>query len=104
MGGMLILSAFSVVTQTPLLALLDAFAIGVPLAQIFGRMGCLNYGCCHGTECSSDHQFGIRYFNPQTKVLRYEPKLRGKRLHPTQVYSALANLVIYLLMLTIWLT
>ncbi|NQV16444.1 prolipoprotein diacylglyceryl transferase [bacterium] len=102
-GGMLIVTTFATITQTPLLALLDAFAVGFPLAQMLGRLGCLNYGCCHGNECSSDHQFGIRYFNAQTKVLRYDPKLKGKRLHPTQIYSALANFAIYLTMLTLWL-
>ncbi len=104
LGGLLILGAFAFQTQTPLLALLDSFAVGVPLAQVLGRLGCLNYGCCHGTECSPKHQFGIRYLHAQTKVLRYNPKLKGKRLHPTQIYSALANLVIYLTMLTIWLS
>jgi len=102
-GGILILSTFAWLTGTPLLALLDAFAVGIPLAQIFGRIGCLNYGCCHGTECSSQHQPGIRYYNAQTKVLRYAPRLRGRRLHPTQIYSALANGLIYLLLLGLWL-
>jgi len=98
-GGMLILTSFALLTQTPLLALLDAFAIGVPLAQVFGRMGCLNYGCCHGKECQSHTRFGISYHHPQSKVLRYDPELKGKRLYPTQVYSVLANAGIYTLVL-----
>lgn len=102
-GGLAILIGFAALTQTPLLALLDSFAVGVPLAQVFGRLGCLNYGCCHGKECSSNHRFGIRYFNKQTKVLRYDPELKGKRLHPTQIYASLGNLAIYLIILTIWL-
>ncbi len=103
LGGLSILVGFSLIAQTPFLALLDAFALGVPLAQVMGRIGCLNYGCCHGVECSSKTQPGIRYYNTQTKVLRYEPKLRGKRLHPTQIYSAAANLTIYLIILVLWL-
>jgi len=102
-GGLAILIGFALWTQTPLLALLDSFAVGVPLAQVFGRLGCLNYGCCHGKECTSNHPFGIRYYNQQTKVLRYDPELRGKRLHPTQVYAAVGNLAIYLIILVIWL-
>jgi prolipoprotein diacylglyceryl transferase len=102
-GGLAILIGFAALTQTPLLALLDSFAVGVPLAQVFGRLGCLNYGCCHGKECSSSHPFGIRYFNKQTKVLRYDPELKGKRLHPTQIYAALGNLAIYSIILMIWL-
>lgn len=100
-GGLMILTSFAFMTQTPLLALLDAFAVGVPLAQVFGRLGCLNYGCCHGKECSSERQFGIRYQHSQAKVLRYDPSLKGKKLHPTQIYSALANLGIFVLILSL---
>jgi len=100
-GGLLMITAFASINHIPLLALIDAFALGVPLAQAFGRLGCLNYGCCHGKECSSDHQPGIRYFDSRTKVLRFNPELRGKRLHPTQVYSVFANAAIYLSILTL---
>lgn len=100
-GGLLILTIFALQTHTPLWALLDAFALGVPLAQIMGRLGCLNYGCCHGKECSSEHQPGIQYHNSQTKVLRFAPELKGKRLHPTQVYSILANMSIYGIIVTL---
>ncbi|NQV15518.1 prolipoprotein diacylglyceryl transferase [bacterium] len=102
-GGLLILTIFAFVTHASLFALLDAFALGVPVAQVMGRLGCLNYGCCHGKECSSHHQPGIRYHNSQAKVLRYDPNLKGKRLHPTQIYSVLANMAIYgtILMLAI---
>ncbi len=100
-GGLIMITAFASLNNIPLLALLDAFALGVPLAQAFGRVGCLNYGCCHGKECSSDHQPGVRYFDSKTKVLRFNPELRGKRLHPTQVYSVFANAAIYLSILTV---
>ena len=100
-GGLLMITAFASINSIPLLALLDAFALGVPLAQAFGRLGCLNYGCCHGKECSHDHQPGIRYFDARTKVLRFNPELRGKRLHPTQLYSVFANAVIYLSILSL---
>ncbi|MBT3681384.1 MAG: hypothetical protein HN995_14715 [Candidatus Marinimicrobia bacterium] len=100
-GGLIVITAFASINNIALLALLDAFALGVPLAQAFGRLGCLNYGCCHGKECTSHHQPGIRYFDSKTKVLRFNPELRGKRLHPTQLYSVLANTVIYLTILTL---
>ena len=103
-GGLLILSSFALLTQTSLLALLDAFAVGVPLAQVFGRLGCLNYGCCHGKACQSSSRFGIRYHNKQSKALRYDPGLKGKRLYPTQVYSIIANATIYTIILILALT
>ncbi|NQV41043.1 MAG: prolipoprotein diacylglyceryl transferase [Candidatus Marinimicrobia bacterium] len=100
-GGLLMITAFASFNNIPMLALLDAFALGVPLAQAFGRLGCLNYGCCHGRECTTDHQPGIRYFDSRTKVLRFNPELRGKRLHPTQLYSVLVNTAIYLSILSL---
>lgn len=103
-GGLSILIGFASMSQTPLLALFDSFAVGIPLAQMLGRLGCLNYGCCHGRECTSQHQFGISYTNPQTKAIRYDPGLEGKRLHPTQIYSILGNLIIYITILSLWLT
>lgn len=104
-GGISILIGFAVYTQTPLLALLDGFAVGIPLGQMMGRLGCLNYGCCHGRECSQEHHWGIRYFSKQSKILRYDPKLAGKRVYPTQLYSAIANFLIYvslLMVCTVW--
>ncbi len=100
-GGLLIISSFALLTQTPLLALLDAFAVGVPLAQVFGRLGCLNYGCCHGKACESNTRFAISYRNPQAKVLRYDPALKGKNLYPTQIYSAIGNAIIYIIVLVL---
>jgi len=100
-GGLFILTIFSFMTATPLFALLDAFAVGIPLAQVFGRLGCLNYGCCHGKECSTNTRFGIQYQNPQSKVLRYDSGLKGKHLYPTQIYSVLANMLIYSVLLSL---
>jgi len=102
LGGIAILTSFAFGTGTPILPLLDAFAVGVPLAQMFGRIGCLNYGCCHGKVCESKHLPAIQYHHKQTKVIRYDPELKGKRLHPTQIYSILANLMIYGLMILLW--
>lgn len=103
-GGMGIILGFAIGTGTPFHPLLDAFAVGIPLAQFFGRLGCLNYGCCHGSQCESQSVPAIRYYHPQTKVLRFEPELKGKRLHPTQIYAAVTNLAIYLLMIVLWIS
>lgn len=82
----------------PLIAF-DGIALGLPLAQAFGRVGCLNYGCCHGRI--TERFFAIRYNNPETKVLRTYANLKDQPLHPTQIYSAIINLAIYATM--IWL-
>lgn len=86
------------------LALLDAVVIGLPLAQALGRVGCLNYGCCWGRPCSEFSILAVRYRNPTTKIMRYKPELAGVALHPVQVYSTLANVGIYSVLMTLWVT
>ncbi len=77
------------------LIILDAVVIGLPLAQMFGRFGCLNYGCCHGRI---HHGWGsIRYQHPESKVLRTYKHLKGIPLYPTQLFSATANFGLYIL-------
>jgi prolipoprotein diacylglyceryltransferase len=81
------------------LVILDAGVFGLPLAQMFGRIGCLNYGCCHGKPFNG--KGSIRYYNPETKIIRTYRHLKGVALYPTQLYSALVNLSIYLIFLII---
>lgn len=84
------------------LKLIDAITFGMPLAQMLGRLGCLNYGCCHGKPCPSSHRkLTIRYRHPEAKVLRTYSHLKNVPLYPTQLYSAIANLAIYLTMVAI---
>ena len=40
-------------TRTPVLPLLDLFAVAVPVGQAFGRVGCLLNGCCYGRPSGS---------------------------------------------------
>jgi len=51
----------------------DAFAVGVPLAQAVGRVGCLLNGCCYGTP------FGGAWSMDLMEVSR----------HPTQIYESI---------------
>lgn len=81
------------------LVMFDGVAFGMPLAQAIGRLGCLNYGCCHGRPHPKGQ--GIRYLNPETKVLRFNSELAGVPLYPTQIYSSLANVSIYLILLAV---
>jgi len=50
------------------LFIFDAAAFGLPLAQMFGRVGCLNYGCCHGRPHNG--RWSIQYQNHESKVVR----------------------------------
>ena len=80
------------------LMLMDAMALGFPLGHAVGRVACHTYGCCHGRPTRS--RWAIRYTNPDSKAV-WCSRLRGIPLHPTQLYSALGNLALFVLLTTI---
>jgi len=79
--------------------LADALCLGTFLGQFFGRLGCFNYGCCYGKETHA--HCGLGYHNHESKVLRIHPELEDKNLHPTQLYEAMMNLVMFIIMLIV---
>jgi len=98
--GGLILSAvgvlvFAVVRGLNVLVLFDAFVLAIPLGHAIGRLGCHTYGCCHGLPSRSGPS--ITYDTPLSKA-SWSAGLQGVPLHPTQLYSASGNLVIFLLL------
>lgn len=73
--------------------LLDLYALTVPLFHAFGRVGCFLGGCCFGVES----RFGfITYGNPLS------PALNGVRRFPVQLLESSFNVLIFLLLLTIY--
>lgn len=55
------------------------------IASGFGRLGCLSYGCCYGRPAA----WGIRWTDPQAKVIReHGPEAAVPRI-PTQLFAAL---------------
>ena len=70
-----------------------------PWLQLIGRLRCLVQGCCHGFEASE--AIGIRYWQPRSRVCALA-ELRGVPLHPTPLYSILANVVIGVILLRLW--
>lgn len=65
----------------------DLFAPAIPLAHFFGRLGCFSAGCCYGKECHLP--WAVTFKNAQSLALLNTP------LHPTQLYEAGANLLIF---------
>lgn len=80
----------------PIVPLLAAFACAAPFIQIFGRLRCLVNGCCHGGPAPA--AIGIRYVHRRSRVTALA-HLAGIPIHPTPLYSILANIVIGLLLL-----
>lgn len=98
-GGMLggfIGALLARMAGAPLLPLLAAFAIAAPWIQLFGRMRCLVQGCCHGGPAPVE--VGIRYRHRRSRVTQVAG-LRDVPIHPTPLYSIMANLVIGIVLL-----
>ncbi len=74
-------------------AVLDVIAVCAPLGHAIGRMGCFFAGCCYGRICTLP--WAVRFTNPQTLA-----RPIGVPLHPTQLYSVLANLTIFAILFT----
>ncbi|MDR3459161.1 MAG: prolipoprotein diacylglyceryl transferase [Verrucomicrobiae bacterium] len=72
--------------KAPVWKIADILAPSIALGSVFGRIGCLLNGCCYGYACSvpwaihfpADHETG------------------GAAVHPTEIYDALLNLILYL--------
>ncbi|MBW1615459.1 MAG: prolipoprotein diacylglyceryl transferase [Deltaproteobacteria bacterium] len=76
-----------------LLKTMDIMAPGVALGHFFGRIGCFFAGCCYGKECNLP--WSVIFTNTDTLAPA------NVHLHPTQLYSSLNNLIIFLILLLI---
>jgi prolipoprotein diacylglyceryltransferase len=75
-------------------------SVVMPWVQAIGRMRCLVNGCCHGSPVSNPH-IGIRYFHYRSRVCNISG-MKGKLLHPTQLYSMLWLFLIEFILLALW--
>lgn len=80
---------------------LDLFAVGTPFGIVFGRLGCLGSGCCHGRPADwplgVEVPWSVRYY-----VLGRAPEpLLAVPLHPTPLYDSLGGLALFMA-LTTW--
>jgi phosphatidylglycerol:prolipoprotein diacylglycerol transferase len=69
---------------------LDALALGAPLGQFFGRMGCFMAGCCYGKP--TDLPWAVTFTNPNTLCPLRVP------VHPTQLYEGFLDLGVFLVL------
>lgn len=73
----------------------DAFAPGIALGHVTGRVGCLAAGCCYGTVTTVP--WAVTFTSPLAAANVGTPL--GAHLHPTQLYEAGAELAIFALLL-----
>lgn len=72
----------------PILPLLDLAALYAPLMQAIARLGCFFAGCCYGKPTSLP--WGITYKTSDTLAPLF------LQLHPTQLYLASGDVLIFL--------
>ena len=90
-GGVILALAvafyYIALTTIPWRPTLDALALGMPVGQFFGRIGCFMAGCCYGAP--ADLPWAVIFTNPQILCPIKEP------LHPAQLYEALLALGVF---------
>jgi phosphatidylglycerol:prolipoprotein diacylglycerol transferase len=79
----------------PLWTTCDAFAPGIALGHVTGRLGCFAAGCCYGKP--TDVSWAVVFTDPIALAQVGTPL--GIPLHPTQLYEAGAELLILGLLL-----
>lgn len=78
----------------PWIATADVFAPGIALGHSIGRVGCFAAGCCWGTECHLP--WAVTFMRPEAHQNVGVPL--GIPLHPTQLYEALAEAIIFVVL------
>jgi len=76
--------------RMPMWTVTDAFAPGIALGHVIGRMGCLFAGCCFGRQ--TDLPWAITFHSEYAAQNVGTPL--NVPLHPTQLYEAGAELLI----------
>jgi phosphatidylglycerol:prolipoprotein diacylglycerol transferase len=80
--------------KLPLWKIADILAPSIALGSVFGRIGCLLNGCCYGRACTLP--WAITFTNPQAHELSGTPL--DVPVHPTEIYDALLNFILYLVL------
>ena len=90
--------------KLPLWKTADVLAPSIALGNAFGRIGCFLNGCCFGRVCSLP--WAVRFPNQsyawamqnQQGLPGVGPNSPSLPVHPTELYDALDNFVLYLLL------
>lgn len=78
--------------KLPVWQIADVIAPSIPLGQAIGRIGCFLNGCCYGKPTTLP--WGVRV--PGRDPLDLTP------LHPTQIYSSIGDLIIFVILTYLW--
>lgn len=81
-------------TKLPPLETSDVFAPGIALGHGIGRLGCFSAGCCWGAPTTLP--WAVTFTNPEANRLVGVPL--GVSLHPSQLYEAAAEFIIFVVL------
>jgi phosphatidylglycerol:prolipoprotein diacylglycerol transferase len=94
-GGFVTATIFMIIytrrKKISLFKLCDLFAPALALGHAVGRVGCFFAGCCYGKP-SDNIPWSVIFTNS------FSLAIKGIRLHPTQLYEAFANFLLFLLL------
>lgn len=104
-GGIVALIVYTRKNRWNLITILDIFAPSLPIGIAIGRIGCFLNGCCYGKICyNGGISFPAKNFPPP-----YADQLHKGLINigakeslpviPTQLYSSLDNLIIFLVLI-----
>ena len=79
--------------KLPVWRVADVLAPSIALGSMFGRIGCFLNGCCYGYECHMP--WAVRFPEGHETHPYNHPAVP---VHPTEIYDALLNLVLYILL------
>ncbi len=86
-GGMVAALIYIKIKKMCLWRTADILAPSIAAGQFLGRIGCFFAGCCYGKVC--ELPWAVTFTHPHTLAPM------GIPLHPTQLYSAVSNLIIF---------
>lgn len=90
--GLLVVYFYAKLKKIPFLRLYDVLAPGVVMANLLGRIGCFLNGCCFGLPAKLPWAI---IFPAGSLAGSYFP---DDHLHPTQIYSVLGLLLVFVLL------
>ncbi len=94
-GGALTVAAFARSRGVSAWRLIDRFAVATPLGLVFGRLGCLGAGCCHGRVADWPLGEAIPWAVRYTRRGRVPEELLAVPLHPAPLYAIALALSVF---------
>jgi len=95
LGAIVVAVFYARYAKLHFLPVADAYMPGLALGHAIGRLGCFSAGCCWGRE--TDLPWGVIFTDPVAQQIVGTPL--GIRVHPTQLYEATVEFLIFLVLL-----